>query len=39
MEMQIGALYLWLGAIFIFGVIAMFALTAALSRIKSKAWW
>jgi len=27
------------GRHFIFGVIAMFALTAALSRIKSKAWW
>jgi len=39
MEIEIGALYLWLVAIFIFGVIAMFAVTAALSRIKSKAWW
>jgi hypothetical protein len=39
MEIEIGALCLWLVAISVFGVGAMFGLTATLSRIKSKAWW
>jgi hypothetical protein len=42
-EIEVGALGSWLGswlaAISIFGVIAMFALTATLSHIKTASWW
>jgi len=39
MEIEVGALCSWLAAISIFGVIAMFALTATLSHIKTASWW
>jgi len=39
MEMEIGTLCLWLVAISTLGAIAMFMLTAALSRIKTTPRW
>jgi hypothetical protein len=39
MEIEIGGLCLWLELISIFGAVAMFILTATLSRIKTAPWW
>jgi hypothetical protein len=39
MDIEVGALCLWLVAISIFGAAAMFILTATLSRIKTAPWW
>jgi hypothetical protein len=39
MEIEVGALCLWLVAISIFGAAAMFILTATLSRIETAPWW
>jgi hypothetical protein len=39
MEIEVGALCSWLVAISIFGVIAIFVLTATLSRITTAPWW
>jgi hypothetical protein len=38
-KIEVGALCSLLVAISIFGVIAMFMLTATLSRIKTTSWW
>jgi hypothetical protein len=39
MDIEVGALCLWLVAISIFGAAAMFILTATLSRIKTAPCW
>jgi hypothetical protein len=39
LEIEAGALCLWLVAISIFGAAAMVILTATLSRIKTAPWW
>jgi len=39
MKLEVGTLCSWLVAISVFGVIAMFMLTATLSRIKTTSWW
>jgi hypothetical protein len=39
MEIEVGALCLWLIANSIFGAAAMLVLTTTLSRIKTAPWW